>query len=67
LVALADTVWKGSRNSNLESIVAKRISEKLLIDEWEVFLVLDDIVSIVANRGDERLAWQRMDSLNNPS
>ena len=43
LVALGDTVWKGSRNPILESIVAIRISEKLLITEWEVFLVLGDL------------------------
>jgi len=67
LVALADTVWKGSRIPDLESKVARRISTMLLLEEWEVFLSLDDIVSIVANRGDERLAWQRMASLNNPS
>ena len=55
LVALGDTVWKGSINPILESIVAIRISEKLLITEWEVFLVLGDIVSTVANRGEARL------------
>lgn len=63
LVALADTVWKGSRIPDLESKVARRISAMLLLEEWEVFLSLDDIISRIADSGEERLAWQRQFAL----
>lgn len=59
LVALADNCWKGSRNETLETIVAGRIAESLGIETWEAFMGLDEIVSHVASRGEDRLAWQR--------
>lgn len=58
LVALADHIWKGSRNETLESKVAGRIAESLGIETWEAFMGLDEIVAEVASRGEERLAWQ---------
>lgn len=59
LVALADYSWKGSRNEALETMVAGRITESLGTETWEAFMGLDEIVSKVASRGEERLAWQR--------
>lgn len=59
LVALADHCWKGSRNDDLESKVAGRIAESVRVEPWEAFMALDEIVSQVASRGEERLAWQR--------
>ena len=59
LVALADHSWKGSRNEALETMVAKRIAESLGMETWAAFMALDEIVAVVASRGEERLAWQR--------
>ena len=59
LVALADHIWKGSRNDALETMVAGRIAESLGTETWEAFMGLDEIVAEVASRGEERLAWQR--------
>ncbi len=59
LVALADHCWKGSRNEALETMVAGRIAESLRTETWEAFMGLDEIVAVVASRGEERLAWQR--------
>ena len=58
LVALADHSWKGSRNEALETTIAGRIAESLGTETWEAFMGLDEIVSKVASRGEERLAWQ---------
>lgn len=62
LVALADNCWKGSRNETLETMVAGRIAESLGIETWVAFMDLDEIVSQVASRGEERLAWQSRSS-----
>src|SRR6266498_5264347 len=53
LVALADTIWKGSRDSTLETRISKTIA--LLNDEeaWSVFLKLDDLISEVVETADE--------------
>lgn len=59
LVALADHCWKGSRNEELESLIASCIADSLDIETWKVFLALDDILTNVANGADKRLAWQR--------
>ena len=58
LVALADHCWKGCRDEALETMIAGRIAESLGIETWEAFMGLDEIVSQVASRGEERLAWQ---------
>jgi HD superfamily phosphodiesterase len=58
VVALADTCWKGERNEELELLLACRIAGLEGIERWEAFLVLDEIVGVVASRADERLAWQ---------
>ncbi len=58
LVALADHCWKGCRSEALETMVARRIAESLGIETWEAFMGLDEVVSEVASRGEERLAWQ---------
>ena len=59
VAALADTCWKGSRNDALEMTLATRISELLGVENWGAFSALDEIVSEIASRADERLAWQR--------
>jgi hypothetical protein len=59
LVALADHVWKGARDEELESKVATCIADDLGLAEWEAFLVIDEIMGEIATHGDERLIWQR--------
>ena len=58
LVALADTCWKGQRDSELETMIATIISHQLGVESWEVFLALDDVLDEVASRGEERLGLQ---------
>ena len=58
LVALADTCWKGQRESELETMIAAMISHQLGVESWEVFIGLDDVLDEVASRGEERLGLQ---------
>lgn len=59
LVALADTVWKGQRIGFLEDLIVARIEEATGKAKWEVFGALDEIVTTIAEKGDERLEYQR--------
>ncbi len=58
LVALADSCWKGQRESELETMIAAMISHQLGVESWEVFLTLDDVLDEVTGRAEERLALQ---------
>lgn len=58
LVALADHVWKGSRDGTLESKIAEQIAESLGIETWAAFMGLDETVSRVASHAESRLSWQ---------
>lgn len=58
LVSLADKVWKGSRVAGLELTVTRRIAEVTGEPEWEVYMGLDDELRLLAQRSDERLAYQ---------
>lgn len=62
-VSLADTCWKGKREPELDGIVAERIAARLQRPEWEVYLILDEILQQLADHADERLAWQAPFSL----
>ena len=59
LVALADTVWKGQRIDTLEALIVTQIAEAIDKAQWEVFSTLDEIVTVIAEKGDERLEYQR--------
>lgn len=59
LVALADTVWKGKRNTDLESRVVRTIANQIGQERWEVFDTLDQLLEAVAAEGNDRLVWQR--------
>jgi hypothetical protein len=59
LVALADTIWKGQRISSLEDLIVNRISQVIGEARWEVFGTLDEIVTVITEKGDERLEYQR--------
>jgi len=57
-VTLADTCWKGKRLPELDGLVAKRVAAQTAREEWEVYLVLDDILQKLSSGADHRLAWQ---------
>lgn len=59
LVGLADTIWKGQRIGPLEDLIVSRIAEATGKAKWEVFDTLDKIVTVIAEKGDERLEYQR--------
>jgi hypothetical protein len=58
LVALADTCWRGQRESDLETMIATMISHQIGVESWEVYVELDDVLSEVTSRAEERLALQ---------
>lgn len=59
LVALADHVWKGKRNEELEALVVTRIAEKTSLEHWEVFAGVDEILDDVASLAGARLFYQK--------
>lgn len=58
LVALADTIWKGTRNTHLENAVVQHLAAASGEAPWQVFLTLDDILQPIAEAADQRLAWE---------
>lgn len=57
--AKADTVWKGQRNDALESEIVNHVVQTTEMDRWEAFAILDEILTQIAEKGGERLEWQR--------
>ena len=56
LVALADKLWKGKREDELESLIIQRFQEvRPHEDKWTVFLELDSLFESVADDGARRL------------
>jgi hypothetical protein len=55
LVALADTLWKGKRNAQLEGEVIQRIAALGQKDYWELFVEMDGCFEAIAAKGDVRL------------
>ncbi|MEI7922593.1 MAG: HD domain-containing protein [Planctomycetota bacterium] len=58
LVALADTCWKGQRESELETMIAAMISHQLGVESWKIFMELDDVLNEITSKAEERLALQ---------
>ena len=56
LVALADTLWKGKRISQLETIVIERLLGLCKRDYWELFVEMDSCFEAIASEGDSRLS-----------
>ncbi|BAY08894.1 HD domain-containing protein [Calothrix sp. NIES-2098] len=56
LVALADTLWKGKRISQLETMVIERLSALCKRDYWELFVEMDSCFEAIASEGDLRLS-----------
>ncbi len=55
LVALADKLWKGVRQQELETIVVDAIAMASKRDRWDVFVQLDSCFEKIADGGAERL------------
>lgn len=58
LVSLADKVWKGRRQEDLEQLIVLRIASVTQLPAWEVFMRLDEILEHLAVLADHRLAFQ---------
>jgi hypothetical protein len=58
LVSLADTIWKGRRQADLEDLVAGRLATARRQPRWEAFLHLDDALAPIAEDAPRRLAHQ---------
>lgn len=55
LVALADKLWKGVRNAELEQRVIEAVATALHKDRWHLFVELDTWFEEVAAGGTDRL------------
>lgn len=58
LVALADTVWKGTRSEPLELKIVDLISRRLNRPKWQVFDGVDCLLDRITKVAESRLAWQ---------
>lgn len=58
LVCLADAAWKGQRQENLECKLVNRIAEHCDLESWEVFAEFDNLLQVVTEQAEQRLAWQ---------
>ncbi|MEM8675523.1 MAG: HD domain-containing protein [Cyanobacteria bacterium P01_G01_bin.67] len=55
LVALADVLWKGCRNKQLENLVITKIASIGKQDFWDVFIIADSLFEEISDRGTDRL------------
>jgi hypothetical protein len=55
LVALADKLWKGKRNAQLEGEIVQRIATLGQKDYWELFVEMDSCFEAIAADGHSRL------------
>jgi hypothetical protein len=58
LVAIADNVWRGRRDEALEKALVVRVATLCKQEPWQVWLVLDDMLTNLAEPAAERLRWQ---------
>ncbi|WLW51584.1 HD domain-containing protein [Streptomyces sp. YU58] len=58
LVSLADKIWKHKRVPELEDLVVSRLAEGSGRTAWEEFLALDDVLTVLGEGADDRLAFQ---------
>jgi hypothetical protein len=55
LVALADTLWKGKRNEELEKRVVEKTAQLIAREPWNLFIEMDSYFEQIAAGGVERL------------
>jgi hypothetical protein len=58
LVAFADTIWKGKRDTPLEQVLVSYIASQSQEEVWEVYIKLDEITDELAQGAHERILWQ---------
>lgn len=58
LVALADNVWAGRRDRELEDAIVREISASDESAIWNTFMALDDLLTEIATDAELRLVWQ---------
>jgi HD domain len=58
LVALADKIWKGRRQEDLEQLLIERIVAATGDEPWNVFMRLDDLLNRIAAQAEGRLSFQ---------
>ena len=56
VVALADNLWKGKRNRELEERVIAKVARMSMQDDWDIFVSLDDRFEEISRGGDLRIA-----------
>jgi hypothetical protein len=54
-IALADTLWKGKRNPQLEDLVIQAVTARCNQDYWDIFVEMDCCFEAIASGGDSRL------------
>ena len=54
-VALADKLWKGKRDTDLELVIIDEAAIRLAVGRWDVFARLDLAFEEIAASGDDRL------------
>ncbi len=55
LIALADKLWKGKRDADLESAIMQELADRLGQPSWAIFDAFDGLCELVADNGPERL------------
>lgn len=58
LVAVADQVWKGGRDEELETALLERLAASNDSELWEAYMTLDEVLTALASEADRRLLWQ---------
>lgn len=58
LVSVADKIWKNKRVQELEDLVVARLAEASGRTRWEEFLAFDDVLGVLGDGADQRLAFQ---------
>ncbi len=56
LIALADKLWKGKRDADLEAALTEELATRLDRPSWEVFGAFDTVCEVVASDGPDRLS-----------
>lgn len=54
-MALADKLWKGTRDESLEAALVDDLARRVRREPWEVFAAFDEVCEAIAKRGPDRL------------
>ncbi|MCH5584717.1 HD domain-containing protein [Shimazuella sp. AN120528] len=63
IVSLADKVWRGTRLTDLEDQIVQHISDISKKEKWQVFLELDDLLTLISQDSETRIAFQTKQDL----